>query len=68
MDEQEAIVYTSLSRESLRIERESNRLPFRKYGNKKIYDRIHLDKLMESLPFYINGRVKNTPKINQSKK
>lgn len=66
LDEQEACVYTTFCKDTLRDARDLNKLPYRLYGNGKrkriIYDRKDLDSYMESLEHHINGRVRNLNK------
>ena len=59
MDEQEACVYTTFCSNTLREMRDLNLLPYRKEGRKTIYEKRHLDEMMEKLEYHVNGKVRN---------
>jgi hypothetical protein len=51
LDEQEAIIYTSLCRDTLRELRNERKIPFRNIGKKIIYEKKHLDAFFEKIKF-----------------
>jgi hypothetical protein len=59
LTEPEAVKYTTMSRDTLREARDTNKLPYRRYGKKVIYEQRHLKEWVESFELYINGKVRN---------
>lgn len=57
--EAQAVEYTTMSRVTLKEARDLNVLPYRRYGKKIIYERIHLDAWVDSFELHINGIIKN---------
>jgi hypothetical protein len=58
LDEQEAEIYTSFGKDTLREKRDLNLLPFRREGRKIIYEKRHLDEMMEKLEYCHNGLIR----------
>lgn len=58
MSEREASIYTTLSRDSLRFFRDTNQLPFKKFGKNIKYCRTDLDDMMEKLETHEKGRIR----------
>ena len=59
LNTEEAVCYTSISDDTLRMARELRLLPYHKLGRNILYRRIDLKTYVESLPYYINGVIKN---------
>ena len=59
LNEEEACVFTTLGKDTLREARDLNKLPFHKYGRKIIYEKEHLREWVKSFELHINGKVKN---------
>ena len=59
LTESEAVKYTTMSKVTLLAARNANKLPFRKYGKKIIYEQKHLKEWVESFELHINGKIKN---------
>ena len=64
LNTEEAVCYTSVSDVTLKEARELNQLPYHKLGSKYLYRPIDLKVWVESLPYHINGVIKN----NKTKK
>lgn len=61
LSEDEAVLYTTFGKDSLRNARDLHQLPYRKFGKRRIvYERVDLDDFMEKLEHHKNGKVKKT--------
>lgn len=60
MSETEAVAYTTIGRDMLRWFRDTQQLPFLKFGRAVKYRRTDLDEMMEKLEQHKNGRIRKT--------
>ena len=64
LNTEEAVCFISVSVDTLKQATDLNQLPYHKLGRKKLYRPIDLKNWVESLPYHINGVIKN----NKTKK
>jgi len=60
LNTEEAVCFTSVGVDTLREARDLNQLPYHTLGRNILYRPIDLKNWVESLPYHVNGIVKNS--------